>query len=134
MGRYKLLQLWSTLKNMLNKLFGRQPDLGNIFIIPFHVKPLDNSIMPSHLEAAYVSCYAKGETYVEATQNALKKLAVDGLHPEEILQPIHEMRVSDWASHIKEQWRVQAASLPSQKEFEKSILSGNVVYGPFGSY
>jgi hypothetical protein len=119
---------------MLNKLFGKKQDLGNIFIIPFHVKPLDNSLMPPHLEGAYVSCYAKGETYVEATQNALKKLAADGLHPEEILQPIHEMPVSNWATHIKEQWSEQAGSLPNQKEFENSVLSGNVVYGPFGSY
>jgi len=120
--------------NMLSKLFGKKQDMGKVFIIPFHVKPLDNSIMPANLEAAYVSCYAKGETYVEATQNSLAKLSVDGLYPEEILQPIHEMQVSEWANHINEQWRDQIANLPSQKEFENSILSGNVVYGPFGSY
>lgn len=120
--------------NMLKKLFGIKQDKGTVFIIPFHVKPLNNSIMPSNLEAAYVSCYAKGESYVEATQSALKKLSIDGLHPEEILQPINEMQVSEWSSHIKEQWSEQVSNLPTQKEFESSITSGNVVYGPFGSY
>lgn len=90
--------------------------------------------MPSDIGGAYVSCYSKGETYVEATENALKKLAVDGLHPEEILQPIHEMSSSAWTEHVKEQWADYVNNLPSQAEFEEAISSGEVVYSPFGSY
>ena len=105
-----------------------------VFIIPFHVKAMENSIMPSNLGGAYVNCYSAGQSYVEATEKALKKLSQDGLHPEEILQPIHEMPVSNWSNHINEQWKEYVASLPSQEEFEESIVSGGVVYGPFGSY
>lgn len=83
---------------------------------------------------AYVSCYAKGKTYVEATESALQKLAEDGLHPEEILQPINEMLASDWSVHINEQWKEYVSNLPTQSEFEASIISSKVVYGPFGSY
>ena len=105
-----------------------------MFIIPFHVKALESSIMPSNTDGAYVSCYVKGETYVEATESALKKLAEDGLHPEEILQPIHEMPATEWLAHINEQWKDYVSNLPSQEEFESNISSGKVVYGPFGSY
>ncbi|MBY6192140.1 hypothetical protein KUV22_17090 [Microbulbifer agarilyticus] len=119
---------------MLKKLFGKKENTEKVFIIPFHVKPLENSIMPPELGGAYVSCYATGETYVEATEKALQKLAEDGLHPEEILQPINEMLASDWSVHINEQWKDYVSNLPTQSEFEASIISGKVVYGPFGSY
>ena len=119
---------------MLKKLFGKKESKEKVFIVPFHVKPLENSIMPSDLSGAYVSCYAAGETYVEATESALKKLSEDGLHPEEILQPINEMQVSDWVVHINDQWKEYVGNLPNQSEFETTIASGKVVYGPFGSY
>lgn len=119
---------------MLKKLFGKKENTRKVYIIPFQVKPLENSIMPSGLGGAYVSCYASGDTYVEATEMALRKLAEDGLHPEEILQPIHEMVASDWSVHIAEQWKEYVENLPPQSEFEESMASGKVVYGPFGSY
>jgi len=119
---------------MFEKLFGKKDDRGKVFIIPFHVKPLEKSIMPPELGGAYVSCYAAGETYVQATELALAKLTQDGLHPEEILQPINEMPVAHWSAHIHEQWRDYIGNLPNQSEFEESILAGRVVYGPFGSY
>lgn len=119
---------------MLKKFFGKKENAEKVFIIPFHVKPLENSIMPSDLAGAYVSCYAKGASYVEAAESALKKLSEDGLHPEEILQPIHDMLASEWSTHVHEQWKDYVSSLPSQEEFENSIASGKVVYGPFGSY
>lgn len=90
--------------------------------------------MPPDLGGAYVSCYSQGETYVQATDKALKKLHSDGLHPEEILQPIHEMESSSWSEHIKEQWADYIDNLPTQEEFNETIASGSVVYGPFGSY
>jgi len=108
--------------------------MTKVFIIPFHVKPLENSIMPLGLGGAYISCYCQGDTYVEATKKALKRLAEDGLHPEEILQPIHEMESGSWTEHIKETWADYVESLPAQAEFDRVISSGEVVYGPFGSY
>jgi hypothetical protein len=119
---------------MLKKLFGKKENIGKVFIIPFHVKPLDNSIMPPDLGGAYVSCYVRGDTYIEATERALRKLAEDGLHPQEILGPVHEMVAPDWSVHIREQWKEYVDKLPSQSEFEASMASGKVVYGPFGSY
>jgi len=90
--------------------------------------------MPPDLVGAYVSCYSKGDTYVEATEMALKKLDADGLHPEEILQPIHEMESGLWAEHVKDQWPEYVDALPTQDRFDEAISSGEVVYGPFGSY
>ncbi|WP_330959316.1 hypothetical protein [Photobacterium sp. 53610] len=119
---------------MFKKLFAEKKGSKKVFIIPFHVKPLENSIMPPDLCGAYVSCYAAGETYIDATKSALRKLADDGLHPEEILQPIQEMQVSDWTVHINDLWEAYVSDLPGQSDFEKSIASGKVVYGPFGSY
>jgi len=119
---------------MLKKLFGKNKNTEKVFIIPFHVKPLENSIMPPALDGADVSCYAAAETYVEATESTLQKLVEDGLYPEEVLQPIHEMQACDWLMHINEQWPEHVSNLPSQSEFEASISSGKVVYGPFGSY
>ncbi|WP_322026162.1 hypothetical protein [Burkholderia sp. BCC1977] len=108
--------------------------MGKIFIIPFHVKRMEPSIMPSSLEGAYVSCYASGRDYAEAAEKCLTRLIEDGLHPEEILQPIHEMRMEDWAKHVNDVWKDQATSLPDQAAFEEAIEGGAVVYGPFGSY
>lgn len=105
-----------------------------VFIVPFHVKRMDESIMPPELAGAYVSCYASGRDYSEATERCLKRLVADGLHPIEILQPINEMKLEDWERHIKEVWSGYAASLPSQQEFEDAIKKDAVVYGPFGSY
>lgn len=105
-----------------------------VFIIPFHVRRLEKSIMPSDLSGAYVSCYAPGDDYVDATQRALKQLADDGLHPVEILQPILEIGSDKWSVHISEQWADHIASLPTQLEFEEAVKNSQVVYGPFGSY
>jgi len=90
--------------------------------------------MPPDVGGAYVSCYSCGDTYVEATEKALKKLTSDGLYPEEVLQPIHEMEVSAWTQHVKEQWPDHVGNLLTQSEFEEAISSGEVVYGPFGGY
>ncbi|WP_459780524.1 hypothetical protein [Photobacterium sp. R1] len=104
---------------MFKKLFAEKKGSKKVFIIPFHVKPLENSIMPPDLCGAYVSCYAAGETYIDATKSALRKLADDGLHPEEILQPIQEMQVSDWTVHINDLWEAYVSDLPGQSDFEK---------------
>lgn len=108
--------------------------LTKVFIVPFHVKRIGKSIMPPDISGAYVSCYAAGKGYIEATEKSLKKLSEDGLHPQEILQPIHEMSSEDWTKHISEMWPDHAASLPTQSEFEYAISNDRVVYGPFGSY
>jgi hypothetical protein len=105
-----------------------------IFIIPFHVCRRETSIMPMEFSGAYVSCYAPGHDYAEAAQKALTKLAADGLQPEEILQPIHAMDAENWSRHVSEKWPDQASSLLGQVEFENTMKSGGVVYGPFGSY
>lgn len=105
-----------------------------VFIIPFHVRPLESSIMPSDFSGAYVSCYASGIDYVDAAQKALKRLSDDGLYPIEILEPIHEMNSGNWFEHIKEQWVDHFESMPTQLEFEEAIQNNKVVYGPFGSY
>ncbi|MET1079029.1 MAG: hypothetical protein ABWY06_13525 [Pseudomonas sp.] len=119
---------------MFRKLFSKNRAQEKIFIMPFHVKALEKSIMPPDFGGAYVSCYTSGASYLEATEKALEKLANDGLHPEELLQPIHEMPISDWTAHINEQWRDHVGNLPTQTKFEKHMESGGVVYGPFGSY
>jgi len=58
---------------MFKKLFGKK-ELGKAFVIGFHVKPMENSIMPPELGGAYVDCFSKGENYEEATKKALDKL------------------------------------------------------------
>ena len=90
--------------------------------------------MPIDYSGAYVSCYAPGSDYVEAVERILKKLALDGLHPEEILQPIHEMNSESWSQHVSEMWPDQASSLLDQVEFEDIMKNSGVVYGPLGSY
>lgn len=109
-------------------------NLTKVFVVPFHVKRMEKSIMPSDFSGAYVSCYAAGKDYVEATEKSLKKLTEDGLHPQEILQPIHEMNSENWTKHISEMWADHVDSLPTQAEFEEAIENDKVVYGPFGSY
>jgi len=105
-----------------------------IFIIPFHVQPMEKSIMPIDFKGAYVSCYCGGKNYEEAVKTSLNKLTNDGLYPKEILKPILEMESSSWENHKHEKWNEYADTLVTQEEFEKSIKSGEVIYGPFGSY
>lgn len=105
-----------------------------VFIIPFHVKPMDNSIMPSGFPGAYVRCYSPGNDYVEATKKSLKKLLADNIHPEEILQPIYEMNSDDWSRHVADKWPELASSLLNQQDFESAMKRDEVVYGPFGLY
>jgi hypothetical protein len=109
-------------------------DLTKVFVVPFHVKRMEQSIMPPDFTGAYVSCYSAGKDYVEATERSLKKLCEDGLYPEEILQPIYEMAAEDWAQHASEMWPEQSSALLGQSEFEDVMKRGGVVYGPFGSY
>lgn len=108
--------------------------MSNVFMIPFHVKPGENSIMPADMIGAYVRCYAAGADLEQAARACMKALGADGLLVEEIMQPIHIMVMTQWALHVSEQWPEQAAQMPSQLEFEASINAGKVVYGPFGGY
>lgn len=108
--------------------------MSKVFIIPFHVKALKNSIMPQELGGAYVSCYVKSENYVDATERVLKKLAEDGLHPEEILQPINELESSSWSEYLKESWSDYIDNFPDQDGFEQVIETGGIIYSPFASY
>ena len=105
-----------------------------VYIIPFHVQSMNNSIMPKEYSGAYVSCFTAGKDYTEATEKSLKKLITDNIHPLEILQPIHTIDSKDWSKHISQIWPDHAGSLPSQSEFENSIDKGEIVYGPFGLY
>jgi hypothetical protein len=95
---------------------------------------MEQSIMPPEFSGAYVSCYAKGNDYIEATEKSLKKLSVDGLYPEEILQPIQEMDSEFWSAHVSEKWEEYAKTMLTQAEFEKALEKDKVIYGPFGSY
>ncbi len=108
--------------------------LTKVFVIPFHVTRMAQSIMPSALSGAYVSCYVAGNDYIAATQKALAQLAEDGLHPQEILPAIYEMSSESWIKHINETWGDHLGALQTQIEFERAMKSGKVVYGPFGSY
>lgn len=108
--------------------------MDKVFVIPFHVKRVAGSIMPEGVSAAYVSCFAGGNDYVEATEKALRQLLQDGMNPEEILQPILELGAEEWGNYILGKWPNYVGSLPSQIDFYKAINSGQVVYGPFGSY
>jgi len=105
-----------------------------IFIIPFHVQRMDNSIMPLGFSGAYGNCYSTGNDYVDATEKALQHLLADGIYPEEILQPIFEMDSMNWTQHISENWPDDINSLKNQVDFEHAMKRGEVVYGPFGLY
>jgi hypothetical protein len=95
---------------------------------------MKKSIMPPEILGAYVSCYARGQSYVEATEKALKKLSEDGLYPEEILQPIYEINSSSWSQHVAEKWPDNVDGLLSQSDFEAAMQADRVIYGPFGAY
>jgi hypothetical protein len=95
---------------------------------------MPQSIMPASASGAYVSCYAFGEGYEEAAAKCLAALHEDGLEVAEILSPVQSMDVGTWSQHVAEQWPDHASHLPPQSEFEDCILSGRVVYGPFGAY
>ena len=118
---------------MFKKLF-KKKETRKAFIIGFHVKPMSNSIMPPEMGGAYVDCFSMGKGYEEATKKALDKLLSDGLHPEEILEPILELDISEWFSYAIDRWPDYIDSVATQLEFEESMTSGNVVYGPFGAY
>jgi hypothetical protein len=106
-----------------------------VFIIPVHVyrknKP---SAMPEGYSGAYAKCFSVGNDYVEATKNALKSLAQEGMYPKEILQPIHEMDAMEWSQYILDSWPEQVDSMLNQTEFENAMKNNEVVYGPFGLY
>jgi len=105
-----------------------------VFIIPMRVRSMDNSIMPKGASSAYVSCFSTGNDFMEASEKALESLVNDGIHSEEILQPIYEMDSNEWSHFISEQWPEQKSSLITQTEFENAMKKGEVVYGPFGLY
>lgn len=90
--------------------------------------------MSQGLGGAYVSCFVKSESYVDATERALKNLAEDGLHPEEILQPINELESSSWDEYLKESWSDYIDNFPNQEGFEQAIEMNQIVYSPFASY
>lgn len=108
--------------------------MGEVFIIPFHVHGMEKSIMPGDVKGAYVTCYALTQSYEDAIGSCVAALREDGLKIEEVLQPISSMDMSQWAQHVLDQWPDHASLLPSQDEFENSMVNGRVVYGPFGSY
>lgn len=104
--------------------------MEQVFVTPFRVSPKESSILPAGTTFAFLRCYTYAADYEEAVRKCLSALASDGMHVEEILQPIQSMRSSDWAQHIAEQWPDHASMLPDQKAFESSLLRGGVVYGP----
>lgn len=89
--------------------------------------------MPNSLKFGYIRCYVAGKDYLKATESALQRLLEDGLHPDEVLQPILEMDSKDWSEHIKDQWPDYVHLLPTQEEFSRAMAAGSVVYGPIGS-
>jgi len=105
-----------------------------VFIVPFHVKRAENSIMPDTATGAYVSCYTQANDYKHAIESCVASLGIDGMRVEEILQPIHSMNASQWGLHILDQWPDQASQMPTQREFEAAMEAGKVLYGPFGTY
>ena len=108
--------------------------MEKIFVIPFHVRRGVDSIIPVNVSGAYVSCFTRGGSYVEATEKALAQLQRDGMVPEEILQPIFELAAGGWNRYVKEKWPNYVESLPNQIDFDKAMQDDLVVYGPFGSY
>lgn len=108
--------------------------MATIYSIPFHVTRMPRSIMPADFAGAFVRCYAGGGLPEVAFQRMLDKLVKDGLHPKEILDPIHTMDTSDWSGHVLETWPEYPYALPDQFDFENEIFGGGVVYGLFGSY
>ena len=109
-------------------------NMTTVFLMGFRVSPLENSIMPEGMSGAYVRCYSGLEKFEDALNSAMEKLQSDGLFPEEVLDPIHQMDSSEWSLHVDDNYYEHANSLPTQKEFVQAIESGKVVYGPFGGY
>ncbi|MET4726716.1 hypothetical protein ABIE09_000487 [Lysobacter enzymogenes] len=108
--------------------------MAKIFIVPVQVEPGTDSSMPPDAKGAVVSCYSSGDDYKIAVGKVLDALIRDGMIPAEVLQPIHELNVEDWAEHIKAQWPELVDSLLGQSEFALAMEAGEVVYGPFGVY
>lgn len=108
--------------------------MTTVYAVPFHVKRMENSIMPPNLTDAYVRCYAAGGDHLDATRRAFEKLASDGLYAAEIRHPILTIESTGWFEHIHCNWPEHESLLPTQNEFEDAIGRGKVVYGPFGSY
>jgi len=108
--------------------------MSNVFLVPFHVTPTENSIMPEGSAGAYVRCYVSAGTVETAIQKSITQLKSDGLFAEKVLEPIQQMDSSEWAVHVNDQWPDHAASLMSQGEFDAAMDAENVVYGPFGTY
>lgn len=104
-----------------------------VFIITSKVHALQKSIMPVSSKA-YVNCYTSGNDYEEAIKKVFEKFLIDGIHPDEILNPICEMPLEDWTIHIKEKYGDLAQRMLSQKDFETRILSNEVVYGGFACF
>lgn len=108
--------------------------MSSVFIIPFHVKAKENSIMPQDIGGAYVSCYVKSDNYVDAIEKALKQLSEDGLYPKEILEPINKLESSSWGDYLKEFWLDHIDDFPDQNSFEEAMQKGEIIYSPFASY
>ena len=108
--------------------------ISNVFMIPFHVTPTKNSIMPEGLAGAYVRCYSGSKSFEEAMKVSVEKLQSDGLYPEEALEPFEQMDSSQWHLHIGDDWPDHVDGLLSQDEFNTAMSEGRVVYGPFGAY
>ena len=104
-----------------------------VLIITTKVHALQKSIMPASSKA-YVNCYTNGIDYEEAIKKVLKKFQIDGIYPDEVLTPICEMSIKDWAIHIQDKYGDLAQSMLSQKDFETLILSNEVVYGGFACF
>ncbi|WP_430317841.1 hypothetical protein [Pseudomonas nitroreducens] len=107
--------------------------MSQAFVIAFKVRPTENSIMPPDMGAAYVSCFATGETVEMAAEKAVNHLASDGLYPEDLVSA-HLLDISDWEQYKGDKWPEQASRLISQQGFEEAMAAGQVVYGPFGGY
>lgn len=119
---------------MLGKFFKKNKSLGKVYIIRFHVKPMEKTIMPAELGGAYISCFSTGAGYEESMKKCIDKLTSDGLYPEEVLEPVHEIDISEWSNYANGQWPEYKDNIASQVEFEEKVLSGGVEYGPFAGY
>lgn len=107
---------------------------NRIFVIPVHVTPRGETIMPDGLGGAYVNCYVGAAHYVEAAERVMKGLASDGLHPEAILEPIQELELTAWEAYLESNWREYRQHFPRTEAMEGAVAEGRVIYGPFASY
>lgn len=108
--------------------------MNKIFAIPFHVTPLENSIMPAEIGGAYVDCFVAADEYTEATKKALAKLASDGLNPKEILNPIQQIEVEAWDRYLQSNWKDYTDHFLKGKDLHDAVQSSVVMYGPFSCY